>query len=161
MITATVQASNAIKWIDSLKGGSKGFKKGIGSLGVFDWGNNNGKTTPDRFCCLGVGVKVLDIDIKTNSIEEDCWDMGHSEELAYKVGLNSIDGDFLNPDGTQGMICDVTSIIDLNDDVYDGDLYFTNMRKEILNNLDLIFKPKVAQKLKAHYSTRSSRRYRK
>jgi hypothetical protein len=40
MITHTAQAKNAVKWIDSLKGGKKGFKKGIEALGTFTYGES-------------------------------------------------------------------------------------------------------------------------
>jgi len=136
MITHTAQAKNAIKWIDSLKGGKKGYKKGTGELG-----DNN--ENPQRYCCLGVACRVLDVIPYS-------WKNGINYELVDKLGLHDVNGEFRN-EGQSVNIEGVYCIIDMNDDLYENDETFTRVRAFILKNLDVIFIPGVAEKLKQHY----------
>lgn len=134
MITHTAQATNAIKWIDALKGGKRGFKKGVNRLAVTD---DDGE--PVRYCCLGVGCKVIPLKTPFD------WDSGTNDEFAEKVGLNNEYGRFYK------RLKGKYTLIAINDETYAKDKTFTNMRKFILKNLDNIFIPPVAAKLKQHY----------
>ncbi len=145
MITHTAQATNAIKWIDSLKGGKKGFKKGTGSLGQYEDHSYSEDDIPDTYCCLGVGCEVLDVDIIN-------WGDSFSKEFSDKVGLNDEEGTFLDPKTRLVMnIGGYPNIADINDESYAGDTDFKRMRIFILKHLDNMFIPGVAEKLKQHY----------
>jgi hypothetical protein len=136
MITHTAQATNAIKWIDALKGGKRGYKKGIFSLGQKVNHNTN---EPQSYCCLGVGCKVLNVKV-------DDWGVSYDETFTKLVGLYNNEG-YLNNKVIDFNDC----LTGINDFVYSGDKTFTNIRKFILKHLDDIFIPPVASKLKQHY----------
>lgn len=145
MITHTAQATNAIKWIDSLKGGKKGFKKGTGSLGQHFIHTEHDDQTPDTYCCLGVGCRVLDVDITH-------WWESFSREFSLRVGLNDSEGIFLDPKTRLGVTIEgYIDIAEVNDDLYSMDTDFKRMRVFILKHLDKMFIPGVAEKLKQHY----------
>jgi hypothetical protein len=152
-MNATVKATNAIKWIDALKGGKNGFKKGVESLGqyirTFDEDGwlidiDTSSEFPNSYCCLGVGCRVLNI--------EENWVHEFSEKLTERVGLYDSEGSFYDPaTENEVVLMGKTSIAEVNDGVYSTDTTFTNMRKFILNHIDNIFIPPVAKKLKQHY----------
>jgi hypothetical protein len=144
MITHTAQATNAIKWIDSLKGGKKGFKKGTGSLGQYDVHSDSKDKIPDTYCCLGVGCRVLDVSVA------HWWEI-FSKEFSDKVGLNDEEGTFLDPKTRLVMNIGGRGIVDINDECYSMDTDFKRMRIFILKHLDNMFIPGVAGKLKQHY----------
>lgn len=138
-MTTEQQVKNAIKWIDALKGGKKGFKKTIGVLGE----DNDEDGEPDEFCCLGVACKVL--DVKVND-----WYKGTEPLLVNILGLNDEEGEF-NERIRISKTFSVENITSVNDDVYTEDETFTNIRKFILKHLDKMFIPSVAQQLIKHY----------
>lgn len=133
MITHKQQAKNAIKWIDSLKGGKKGFKKTTHVLGV----DTNGDGEPDKFCCLGVACKVLNVDVEFTDTS--------SEKLVPLVGLYNTHGVF------KSSIKGYSYLTSINDVLYQTDETFTNVRKFILKHLDKIFIEPVANELMTHY----------
>jgi hypothetical protein len=135
MITHTAQAKSAVKWIDSLKGGKKGFKKGVYALG-----DNEEGGYPTEYCCLGVACRVL-------NIEPTYWANETEPSLVGKLGLNDEHGTFLDYQIREG----VGRIVDMNDELFEEDETFTNVRAFILKHLDVIFVPPVAKKLKEHY----------
>ena len=142
MITHTVQAKNAIRWIDSLKGGKKGFKKGVNALGVTDESING---YPQNYCCLGVACRVL-------NIEPDYWSACYEESLVDKLGLNDDEGTFFDHQTNEIVkFREVESLVEMNDELFEEDETFTNVRAFILKHLDVIFVPPVAKKLKEHY----------
>jgi len=130
------RVENAIKWIDSLKGGKRGFKKTTAQLGE----DIDGDGKPDRFCCLGVGCKVLNIKYVD-------FEMGVEERLVNMVGLYDSNGSFKDKED----INDIGALTDVNDNLYEDDETFTNIRKFILKHLDKIFIPSVAKELIKHY----------
>jgi len=148
MITHTAQAKNAVKWFDSLKGGKKGFKKGIEALGTFTDdesidGVDNGY--PQNYCCLGVACKTL-------NIEPESWENEYEPSLVDKLGLNSYEGIFMDPQTNVKVFREGTDkIVDMNDELFGDDETFTNVRAFILKHLDVIFVPPVAEMVKKHY----------
>lgn len=142
MITHTVQAKNAIKWIDSLKGGKKGFKKGVFALGSNEPEDGG---YPQNYCCLGVACRVFDI-------EPTYWTNETEPSLVGKLGLNDDEGTFFDHQTNRFVDREgVNRIVDMNDELFDEDETFTNVRAFILKHLDVIFVPPVAKKLKEHY----------
>ena len=143
MITHTVQAKNAIKWIDSLKGGKKGYKKGTYMLGSSEVDDNG---YPEKYCCLGVACRTLDLKVAN-------WGDGSDKRLVKKLGLNDANGEFVDHKTTfLKSLNKQTYITGINDITFAKDTTFTNIRKFILKNLDYIFIPDVAKKLKEHYN---------
>jgi hypothetical protein len=155
MITATQQTKNAIKWLEALKGNS-GFKKTTEKLAETDI-----EGTPLAYCCLGVGCKIT-------KITPDDWSDGSESALVEKLGLFNEDGGFFEvtaaDDEGEEFIdgCEVKvknekgnfypdNLATLNDDVFPDDKNFKNIRAFILKNLDKVFQPKVAKKLKEHF----------
>lgn len=123
------QARNAIKWIDGLL--KTRLKQGEGQLG----------NKEDGYCCLGYGCVKLEIPF--------IFDEGTSEIFQENVGLFADNGNIRN---TFFFIDDLEygSLVDLNDD---AKLTFNQIAKEIKNNLDGLFVPKVASILKKHYES--------
>lgn len=148
MITHTVQAKNAIRWIDSLKGGKKGFKKGVNALGTFTDDESIDRVDngyPQNYCCLGVACRVF-------GIEPDYWSASYEESLVDKLGLNDNEGTFFDPQTNCFVEREgVSRIVEMNDELFEEDETFTNVRAFILKHLDVIFVPPVAKKLKEHY----------
>jgi hypothetical protein len=148
MITHTAQAKNAVKWIDSLKGGKKGFKKGIEALGTFTYGESIGRVKdghPQKYCCLGVACRTL-------NIKPDSWRNEYEPSLVNKLGLHSYEGTFMDPQTNVKVVRKgIDKIVDMNDDLFGDDETFTNVRAFILKHLDVIFVPPVAEMVKKHY----------
>ena len=140
MITHTVQAKNAVKWIDSLKGGKKGFKKGVYALG-----DNEEDGYPTEYCCLGVACRTF-------NIEPDSWENEYEPSLVNKIGLHNHEGIFMDPQTNVKVVREgVDKIVDMNDELFGDDETFTNVRAFILKHLDVIFVPPVAEVVKKHY----------
>jgi hypothetical protein len=148
MITHTAQAKNAVKWIDSLKGGKKGFKKGIEALGTVTYGEPIGSVKdghPQKYCCLGVACRTL-------NIEPDSWGNEYEPSLVNKLGLHSYEGTFMDPQTNVKVVRKgMDKIVDMNDELFGDDETFTNVRAFILKHLDVIFVPPVAEMVKKHY----------
>lgn len=156
MITATQQTKNAIKWLEALKGNS-GFKKTVEKLAKVD-----DEGVPQAYCCLGVGCKIT-------KITPDDWSNGSESALVEKLGLFNEDGGFfqvtaaddkdeefidsceIKMKNEKGVFVHAESLVQLNDEVFPDDKNFKNIRAFILKNVDKIFKPKVAKKLKEHF----------
>jgi hypothetical protein len=136
MIKHTVQAKNAIKWIDSLKG----FKKGVYALGD---GDKDGY--PTKYCCLGVACRTF-------NIEPTYWTNETEPSLVGKLGLHDEQGNFFDHQTNRFVERGgVYKIVDMNDELFFKDETFTNVQAFILRHLDVIFVPPVAMKLKEHY----------
>jgi hypothetical protein len=148
MITHTAQAKNAVKWIDSLKGGKKGFKKGIEALGTVTYGEPIGSVKdghPQKYCCLGVACRTL-------NIKPDSWRNEYEPSLVNKLGLHSYEGTFMDPQTNVKVVRKgMDKIVDMNDELFGDDETFTNVRAFILKHLDVIFVPPVAEMVKKHY----------
>lgn len=172
--TTDQQIANSIKWIDNLDP-NEGFKKTISFLGVRtdgqggfrntdDWEDVRDFKTEGQYCCLGVACVTLGI-IRTENKYDDPHDkfvfkQGTEQRLTEKLG-------FIHDSGLFGTLDDYADnpvptvkgipqlgfegLISFNDCLYNSDNDFTNMRNVILENLDIIFIPKVAQALKEYY----------
>lgn len=123
-------AENAIRWIDNLQY----YKKTTGLLGQKVDGVM-------KYCCLGVGCRVLDVKVD--------FDSGTSQEFADLVGLASESGEFPNAATINDAYC--YSLVDVNDDAYDEDRGFKNVKAAILSNLDKVFIEPIAKILIKHY----------
>ena len=145
-MTTEKQIQNAIVWINALDP-KEGFKKTTGRLG------RELKDKTMTYCCLGVGCKVLDLPVD--------FDRLFSYELIDQVGLNDVSGLFLDPKERKTHKSEyllengndrISHLTDINDIVFKEDTDFSGMRTFILENLQYIFVPQVAEGLKKHYN---------
>lgn len=126
--TPEEQAANSIKWLGELRS----YKKTVDEMHSKD---------DARHCCLGVAACVLDLR----------QDLTHGEyELVQEaIGLRTDIGEFGRPVLIDGR--GVEALTEVNDRAYRMDDGFENVHPFILENIDLIFVPKVATILKKHY----------
>ena len=145
-ITNKQKALDAILWIDRLA--TTKAKQQDGRLGDSEKG----------YCCLGYGCQVLDVPFES----EDSY----SEEFQQRIGLLSSFGSFHVPhDNPKGRIMkninvpivedgdrdeqSISSLADLNDDTKYS---FRKISTIIKKYPEKLFEPKVASKIKKHYS---------
>lgn len=151
-LTTKEQFNNAVKWIDALKV-SVGYKKGRYCLGepikgYVDFKDVVSPKTEMKFCCLGVACR----EMGHNKI--DYPELGLYPKLKDELGLFAPSGSFKSKDGYTFLEVNGESAGDLvavNDTCYGNDENFINVRKTILDNIDMIFIPPVAKLLKTHY----------
>lgn len=172
--TIEQQIANSIKWIDNLDP-KEGYKKTISFLGVRtdgqgglrstdDWEDVNDFKAEGHYCCLGVACVTLGI-IRAENKNGDPHDkfvfkQGTDLRLTEQLGFLANSGIFSTLDDyAESPVPTVKGephfgfegLISFNDSLYQSDTDFTNMRNVILENLDIIFIPKVAAGLKKHY----------
>jgi hypothetical protein len=126
---------DATIWIDSLKP-EKGYLKTVRRLAVEQ---EDGSL---RYCCIGVGAEVLGLHNREYLLR-----YASSYELAERVGMHCGSGKFQGPYSKISMCQNLAGL----NDMHENDDDFARIRALILENLNSIFTPKVAEKLKTHY----------